>query len=184
MKRSEIMAILGYIGSGTYTVVDNIYYSDTEKRVSFVVNVFSNSLKTKKLAVKEFYIQNGFEVPAVKSMDATQIPADATYGDKFIISENCNEYPWDGYRKQLASKSKTGWTYTSTQEGTVVLGPDQKYYAMNHEGSFYETDCLYDSRIWDEFFSKEKIVSGGSLQSQCYRFLLQRVSDFSDCTSG
>ena len=183
------MAISNFIGENTYVMIDRLFYSPIEKRVSFNIYVYADSSKTKFLAGRDFNIYSHNIRRELKDK-LDKLPPVETTEEKDIFLVN-NEYlphvreKWlFAIREPLSGRDEffDGWSFwVPTAHEVFYMQTDQNYYKINlSTGELIRTDEPQDDvRVWNSWFTKEKIAENG-LMKQCYLYL-KHLQEFENC---
>lgn len=174
------MALLNYLLSGTYSVVEEINYS--KNKIDAKLVVYSDSTKSTILAIKKIWISRGEDVYRVKGMFVSEPPEVFVEGDSWVARE--------GY------SDKNG-TLTAPMVVTFVSGIEYRYDAISfYDVVFNIADSTYyhivdgklelaepysDFVLYDKYFNiKEEI----NIVRQVYLYLKDNINSFKNCEVG
>lgn len=159
------MAILNYIGQGTYSIVDEIYLNRITKNLRWSVIVYSDSTKTTKLAQTDFDVSGRDTLRSVKGILSCPPENPKPFDTWFVSKSELATEAWEGRENLIAvympESPYNGWGF---------------WYHTDHEVFYYEPLSLYvrydqstgeitpaivhsDSRIWDKYFAKPDTIN-------------------------
>lgn len=183
------MALAGYINQDTYTSIDEVNYSDQDKSLDFRCITYENDTREEILAVKPISLLLNQEIREIVSTTESTPPEDRVEGDSYLIPKDGGNGDWSGFSGRVAQ-----WVITGTDGGAWVFmgySPGQIFYntatnsyieITNKDGSFKAVYTPNDTRIWDLYFSKDKVYAqGANLHKQIYIFL-KTLPDFQNTT--
>ncbi len=175
------MAFGNYIGTGTYTVVDEVIYGKFNKFVRCTLYVYSDNTKTNLLATKqlEFYFDRDYE--EIHGINMTEPPANPVEGQKYHINPAGATGVFAGDPGKIAewksdiNEGAGGYTFWFPTPGlSYWYGPEGQYYIItSDEGDIISKDFEDDWRMWDKWFAPEHVILNeeNNLYKRLYEFL-------------
>jgi len=173
------MALKNYLTEGTYSIVDNVQIVKSNRHLRFNLKIFSDESMKVELAQKEFEVSSHMSYRAV--LDTRSLPPEnPEAGAMYLIGEN-PQGDWEKYRGLFAiwelstpHDNIPHWTCWGFGPGEIVYDvKTDSYFTQNHDT--LEKTIMYphdDFRIWDKWFSSDKIFSSTSnLHKQIYLYL-------------
>lgn len=175
------MALLNYITSGTYSIVDCVSYSKQGRWLRFCLKVFLDKDKQFELASR-FYdfscVSRYKEIEDTLSEPPENIREDAFY---LVTKDPAPTGKWETRGGLLARFDPTwkdwGFGFNGPDE-IFYNGKNNSYFKLNAETleriTVYPTN---DVRIWDSWFTSDLVFSSQSnLYSQIYEYLRTQPS--------
>lgn len=167
------MALLNYLASGTYTIVDAVYYSKQASFLRFIIKIFADDSKTTELGSRPCDVSAATTYQGLLST-LTAPPEGYQVGDAYVVGVGATG-PWEGRDKLIAvCRATDEWSFWG-------LAANQTFYDLIEENYFtldintLERTRVYpmnDTRVWATWFPPELIFSETSnLYKQCYLFL-------------
>lgn len=165
------MALGNYIVDGTYTKVDALQYSKTNKHIAF--NIIFKTLQGHE-ALRSFSISANSDIPSILLTDALEKDLKKT-GQWYYLGVAHTEHPnhlarwnsilgiWDYWYAQQS------WNHPFYVEETGT-------YVELRDGTFKPCTCYNDIRIWNTYFNNEL-----NQTKQIYLYL-KSLPEFSSCT--
>ena len=154
------MALLNYLSSGTYSIIDYVEYSKYVCSLRFVLRMFSDNTKTTELASKRYDIGAYRTYQGIIST-LTVPPATPDVGDAYVVGIGATGV-WEGRDRLIA-------VWQGVDEwGFWGFAPDQIYYDLVEENYFkmnpatLERIVVYpvdDTRLWNKWFSSALMFS-------------------------
>ena len=181
------MALLNYIGQGTYSVVENVNINKSGKTVRWSVLVFADKDKKVLLASTDFEIMGGHILRGIKGFrnEPSDKPVD---GEAWIVPKSGKESTWSNRGGTVAvylpnEHPYFGWGfwYVNPNE-TYYLEPEDRYVKVNCESwEFYTVHPTSDSRLWDTFFPEDKLLQSSNIYRQIYMCMKKSFPGFASC---
>lgn len=171
------MALADYINTGTYSVVENVKYTKKTKEISFVLLVFSDDTKENKLSERVFSFAMDREVRGIDGMEIVNPPENPTKGETYLVSKVNPTGVWADFGGHVAEWEKLDegeWDMVDCAPGTLLFNKSSELYIEITEmgGTYKPSSTRDDCRVWDSFFTKEKIFNETSnLHKQIYLFI-------------
>ena len=178
------MAIKGYLNSKTYCSITNIIYEKKLSRCTALIEVYSDSTKTKILANTGVTVDGIHMVPSLLTV-TPQKTVPKNLGDAFFLIADDAEGALQGLEGRIARQNKlTGEieTYLLEDNRFFLFAEDEEKYRTYKEGKWVEhEDMKSDKRIWDKWFAPEvALAEGTNPTKQMYKFM-KTLDQFKDC---
>jgi len=174
------MALANYIGTGTYSIIEDVDFSSEDQNLGFNLLVHSDSSKSEVLASVEFNFLMNHSAKGLLAVDQETPPSEPDHGDSYLIAKTGATGDWANFPGYVAKWTVTGsdsgaWVYMDYSEGQVFYDEAiSRYITITDNGGHYKTSVnAPDTRTWDAFFTKDHIFNtpGSNLHSQIYEFL-------------
>ena len=171
------MAFLNYIGTGTYTIVDEFIYSKEQKMIRCTLYVFEDNTKATLLASKQYSYWFDSTKPTLLEIHRSTPPENPWDGDQYLIAQSDAQGVWATREGQLAvwKDDMQDWSYWFVAPDQEFYCPaDQLYYrVLDEQGNIATSNFALDSRVWDAWFAKDKVITDeeNNLYKQFYLFL-------------
>lgn len=180
------MALKNYLLQNSYSIVDSHQYSKMSNSLRFFLKIYADDTKQIELASKSFEVSRYVEYRSLGDHRLSP-PENPKVGEGFYVSKDATG-EWSGKSGHIAEwdVARNSWGYWGLGRAQIYYSESGDYYfTMNYDTEerikAYPTD---DFRLWDKWFSADKIFSSDSnLHKQCYEFLKSRPSfeNVTDC---
>lgn len=169
------MAILNYLKTGTYTTVERVVYDSMTKSCVWSVSVYDSAERNVCYATKEIHVGYDIAAYALAALEAvSEPPENPVEGQNYLIGPNATTY-WLGQDGQIAVFQNGNWGFWGTTPWTIYYCDGKYYKRVNNV--FVETEWTLDHRIWDAFFTREKVCAEGTnVIRQIYLFMQTMMS--------
>jgi hypothetical protein len=163
------MALLNYVGQGTYSIADNIIYMKSTLTLRWQLDIYSDQTKQNLLCSKMFDV-NGLQlIPGVLKLNQSIIPINPQLEDSYVISEDA-EGEWKNYPGQIAKWNGERWEYWYFVSGQVIYDEETDRYYRFVDEKLVSTMFSHDIRLWNKYFTSTLIQEHG-LQAQIYKYM-------------
>jgi hypothetical protein len=180
------MALIGFAGTGTYSVV-SVFYNKQIRNCGIELTTYKDATKTKILFHHRVDVLASN--PSIMQIDAIVdgvLPESPSDGDVIFMNSISNP--------ELSAYEKNLLTYQgSTATWRIDSMTQHSHYRVGAEGvtlrwdnptlSLVEEDDLLSSAGYDAWFGVEAISGTSNILKQCYDYL-KSLPEYAHCTDG
>ena len=168
------MALADFLEGGSYSVVDDIFFSKARRMLHFELIVYKDASKEKEISKMHYHVEiDPYYNCVTKSLTTPPTTPDPDI-NKYYFLNGKGKKTWKGHSLAVCHWSTKEWEIYAATDDIIFVEDEGKYYKVLKDG-LEETSDVFGSREFDEAFGIDSLNKSKSNIYKCiYDYLKTR----------